>query len=1500
MRIEASVEGQVCVYALNGCEACKAEKNGETEQSEQENESESEKETESESEAQPDESVEAVRNLILALPSLEELEAMSWEEKLAAYNATQEADTAYWALTEEQRALLTEENAKLDELFGYFNTMTAPTADDATSGYTGDLYWQLQGSTLMIDRKEGAEQYVAMPDYGVSSPENRRPWNDLQDEITEIIIGEGITHIGDFAFASFDQLTDVSLPDTVKSIGKNAFRGCSLPKSIVLPSSVTTIGESAFMSCEFTSITIPSSVKTIGNTAFSESKLTSITIPSGVTTIGSGAFRFCEELVTANIETTAGISSYCFHSCSKLQTVTYAGVISGLQEVAFGGCENISSFTMKAATGTSGSDALGSSNTIFYLLDGSGNNVTDWYKISFSDGNGNNKKVTVKKNIEKATIDSIADLTYNGTAQTPAVTVKFGDETLTSGTDYTVSGTASAMDPGTYSVTVTGTGNFSGTKTVEWKIVKGTIEIPTIESKDYNGTTQTADIEENNIYSVEENNGGIDAGTYPVRLKLKDTVNYKWANTDSDTDTAYFSITQATNSWRIEPGITGWTYGETQNAPIGEALFGTVIVGYEGKDEWSSSYREYDASELPAGNYTAKFQVKETANYTGLTKDVPFTISKADPDYTAPSIISNLVYDGSSQALIAEGTTNGGDMVYKAVKADAEGGFQVPSMTDLKETIPQATEAGTYRVYYGIQSNENYNELFNPNTMYVDVTIAKASYDMSTAQWDYTNAFDYDGLEKEVQVIGPPNGVKVESYTGNKATAEGTYEAEAVLAYDAENYETPVMPKLTWVIKNDWAPAEDTEYSISEPNSNGWWKEDLKITAGEDYLLSFGNTLGGQWSDTLSVGTEDKNGTITFYVKNKTTGLISQAVTEEYRLDKTVPTGKVEFADRASWQEFVNEITFDLFYKEEVKVIAAGTDEGSGVETIEYASADTALTLEEVKALTDWKELPEDGVSVALEDAAKFVYFVRITDKAGNVAYLSTDGAVYDTQPPVISGITDGEISYTTQVFTAGDTNLETVEVKDKDGQEVTVEGTADTGFVLNGNEEQVYTVTVTDKAGNSTVATITMKPISAISDSIKDITEETVTGEDADVIRAVEETIAGLDTETATEEEKAALASIQEKIDALQKVIEDTAAEVKALEDAVAGYDKESIKLTDEADVTKLITDLTEKLKDANLTPEQKSDLTKALEEAQELAEKITADQIALEEALTDQKDTTEENYTVADKADLEAAADALENIIKEENQNYIEGEKKEAQEELDRINKLIESIERVEDAVQKAEDAVNAAASVDAAELPDHAAAVEKLADAKQAYEALSEKEKTLLNADQTAQVQKVETLYEDAVSFWIIEGMDGVFTKGTSKGLEFTANGTFDLFAEVRVDGEMVDASNYTVNAGSKIVTLKADYLKTLSNGEHSFEVIYDVLGKEYSAGCMFKVKKAAAAETEAETSAVETEAQTGAKAADTGDTTNITIWLSMMLASALGALLLLGSKKKKYYN
>ena len=145
-----------------------------------------------------------------------------------------------------------------------------------------------------------------------------------------------------------------------------------------------------------------------------------------------------------------------------------------------------------------------------------------------------------------------------------------------------------------------------------------------------------------------------------------------------------------------------------------------------------------------------------------------------------------------------------------------------------------------------------------------------------------------------------------------------------------------------------------------------------------------------------------------------------------------------------------------------------------------------------------------------------------------------------------------------------------------------------------------------------------------------------------------------------------------------------------------------------------------------------------------------------------------------------------------------------------------------------------------------------------------------------------------------------MDGVFTKGTSKGLEFTANGTFDLFAEVRVDGEMVDASNYTVNAGSKIVTLKADYLKTLSNGEHSFEVIYDVLGKEYSAGCMFKVKKAAAAETEAETSAVETEAQTGAKAADTGDTTNITIWLSMMLASALGALLLLGSKKKKYYN
>ena len=106
----------------------------------------------------------------------------------------------------------------------------------------------------------------SMPDYAYNSA----PWFSRKDKIKKVVIGNGVTNIGDFAFKGCSNLTSVTIPNSVKSIGEYAFWGCSGLTSITIPNSVTSIGEYAFDGCSgLTSITIPNSVTSIGDYAFS-------------------------------------------------------------------------------------------------------------------------------------------------------------------------------------------------------------------------------------------------------------------------------------------------------------------------------------------------------------------------------------------------------------------------------------------------------------------------------------------------------------------------------------------------------------------------------------------------------------------------------------------------------------------------------------------------------------------------------------------------------------------------------------------------------------------------------------------------------------------------------------------------------------------------------------------------------------------------------------------------------------------------------------------------------------------------------------------------------------------------------------------------------------------------------------------------------------------------------------------------------------------------------
>lgn len=78
---------------------------------------------------------------------------------------------------------------------------------------------------------------------------------------------------------------------------------------------------------------------------------------------------------------------------------------------------------------------------------------------------------------------------------------------------------------------------------------------------------------------------------------------------------------------------------------------------------------------------------------------------------------------------------------------------------------------------------------------------------------------------------------------------------------------------------------------------------------------------------------------------------------------------------------------------------------------------------------------------------------------------------------------------------------------------------------------------------------------------------------------------------------------------------------------------------------------------------------------------------------------------------------------------------------------------------------------------------------------------------------------------IQYQIIEGANGSWNQNTNGGsLRIRGNGEFSKFQNVKVDGNIIDSKNYTVSEGSTIIELHADYLKTLSEGSHTFEIVW----------------------------------------------------------------------------
>ena len=253
---------------------------------------------------------------------------------------------------------------------------TDSAENQATSGTLGEYcHWELDGTVLTISCD--TETYIE----GVNSSE--LPWGN---NITEVIIKNGITHIGNSAFYNCKDLKKVTIPDSVTDIGSETFYGCTALESITIPGSIKSIGDSAFRDCSsLKNVDIQNGVERINYSVFQGcTSLTDIIIPNSVMFLGGNAFADCSLLSNITLpENAIDISSYVFTDTAYYSNsqnwengVLYIGnhlikadqnikgsytVKAGtltIVEYAFQDCHDLESITIPNGTLRIGSDAF--------------------------------------------------------------------------------------------------------------------------------------------------------------------------------------------------------------------------------------------------------------------------------------------------------------------------------------------------------------------------------------------------------------------------------------------------------------------------------------------------------------------------------------------------------------------------------------------------------------------------------------------------------------------------------------------------------------------------------------------------------------------------------------------------------------------------------------------------------------------------------------------------------------------------------------------------------------------------------------------------------------------------------------------------------------------------------------------------------------------------------------------------------------------------------------
>ena len=567
-----------------------------------------------------------------------------------------------------------------------------------------------------------------------------------------------------------------------------------------------------------------------------------------------------------------------------------------------------------------------------------------------------------------------------------------------------------------------------------------------------------------------------------------------------------YAVTLNTNGGTINSGnVTGYTYGVGATLPAADDMTytGHTFKGwYDNENLTGSPVTAIGGAETGNKEYWAKWEINQytiTFDTNGGSEIAPIT-QDYGTEITAPDNPTRKGYTFKGWDKEIPETMPAENITVKAqweinqytITFDTNGGSEIAPITQDYGTAITAPDNPTRKGY----TFKGWDKEI-PKTMPAENITVKAQWEIN----QYTIAFDTNG-GSEIAPITQDYGTEI------TAPDNPTRKGYTFKGWDKEIPE--IMPAENMTVKAQWeinqytiafdtnggseiAPiTQDYGTEITAPNNptrkgytfKGWDKEIPETMPAENitvkaqweinqYTITFDTNGGSEIAPiTQDYGTEitapdnptRKGYTFKGWDKEIPKTMPAENITIKARWkDTEKPTGEIIIGTN-KWNEFLNKLTFGIFFKDTQEVTINAVD-NSGVVFVSYLVTDKELSEAELNSLV-FRAYEEP---FSIDPNGEYIVYVMLVDENINITYLRSDRITLDNIQPVISGIENGKTYCEAQTVTVDEKYVDTVTVN---GTAVTLD--ADGGFVLpptNGEQK----IVVTDKSGNNAEMTVTV-----------------------------------------------------------------------------------------------------------------------------------------------------------------------------------------------------------------------------------------------------------------------------------------------------------------------------------------------------------------------------------------------------------------------------------------